>query len=68
MKAIEALREVPREFNMLFLILSHRYNGRIIEQDIRRHENGIIKLADIYLFILSLCIFERMRTRQVTGS
>ena len=48
---IEPLRNVARQFQMLRLIVSHRHNRSLIQQDVRSHQHRILKqpIADRFL-------------------
>ena len=56
---VESCRKVPCYFKVLLLILSHRYQIRLIEQNVRRHKRWIGKQARIYIIrVLAAFILE----------
>ena len=41
MVAVELRRDIPSQFQMLFLVLADRHVGGLVNQDIRRYEIGV---------------------------
>ena len=49
---IEALRDVARQLQVLRLVLAHRHDAGLVEQNIGRHQHGVLQqaVADRFLF------------------
>src|SRR3989344_430028 len=60
--------EFPRYFtgifNMLFLILPYRNDIRVVEQNVARHENGVIEKPDVRFEAARFFVFVGMREFQ----
>jgi hypothetical protein len=50
--AIETNGDVARQLEMLLLIFAHRHQVRLIKQDVRGHQHGIVEQADQNVFFL----------------
>ena len=55
---IELARQRAREFEMLELVLAHGHRFRVIEQDIRRHKDGVGEKAHVRRILLAALLFE----------
>ena len=63
----EALGNVARQLQMLFLVNANGHKVRLIQKDIRRHQNGVGKQAAVdILGVLGAFLFELMHARQVS--
>ena len=54
---IEFPRDVPRQFQMLFLVLADRHMGCLVSQDVGRHQIGIDIEPDGSLFLVLAGLF-----------
>ena len=49
---IEALRDVARQFQVLRLVLAHRHDAGLVEQDIGGHQHRVLQQAVAHRFLL----------------
>ena len=59
--AIEAFREIARQFKMLFLILADRDEVGLIKQNVRGHQHRIGEQADAGTFGVALALVLELR-------
>ena len=60
---IEAARDISRELEVLPLVLAHRHEVRLVEQDVRRHQHGVVEQADARLVRVRVRVRFRVRVR-----
>jgi hypothetical protein len=50
-KTVEPLRDVPRELDVLLLVLAHRHLVGVVEQDVRGHQDRVVEQAGAHRFL-----------------
>ena len=61
---LKGLGDVARHFQMLALVLSHGHQMRIIQEDVRSHQDGIVKEAGVHIRQAVGFILEAVRIGQ----
>ena len=44
---VETLGDIAAQFEVLFLVFTHRYQISLIQQDVRRHQHRIVKQTSV---------------------
>mmetsp|Transcript_17257 Transcript_17257/g.53057 ORF Transcript_17257/g.53057 Transcript_17257/m.53057 type:complete len:397 (+) Transcript_17257:2011-3201(+) len=51
-EVVEAPRDVARQLEVLALVLAHGHQARLVQEDVRGHEDRVVEEADSHIFAL----------------